>query len=157
MKKICIAICFIFMTLFKTTDSIIIKNDSKPVVEVKEYLSGIVEIDSINLKTNFYDNNNLDNNVIVIQPSSESLLILAGHSGYGPTAFFKDLYKIRVGETIKIMIHNRVYKYKLKKIEYQLKTGKIKVHKIKDINTLVLITCTKNNKKMQTVYTAALY
>ena len=79
-------------------------------------------------------------------------VILAGHSGTGYLAFFKNLYKLSKGDEAKIYYKGYVYTYKIVNIYDVPKVGKVKI--VRDIykNCLTLITCTHNSKTKQTVY-----
>ena len=92
------------------------------------------------LSTSDYPDKNLGN------------VILAGHSGTGYLAFFKNLYKLSNGDEAKITYKGYVYTYKIVNIYNVPKNGKVKV--VRDVHKtcLTLITCTHNSKKEQTVY-----
>ena len=125
----------------------------------------ILEIPLINLKKELYpqssSNNNVNKNVYVhpesIFPnnSNSSNIILASHSGNGLNAYFKNLYKLQIGNKVLIYYHDNLYTYEIKEIEYQAKTGSLYLKKEYD-NMLTLITCTKNNHETQTIYYASL-
>lgn len=122
---------------------------------------GYIGIPKINLNQIFLNNNNVDKNITVIEPSEypdveNSLLILAGHSGTGAQAYFNNLYKLGKGEKIYISYNGKKYEYSIIDIYYQEKTGKINIYRYPDTTMLVLVTCTNNNSKMQTVYVAIL-
>ncbi len=120
---------------------------------------GYITIPKIGLKNKFIENGNIDKNIIVISPSdypnkNNSLLILAGHSGTGRYAYFNYLYKLNINDKIIITYMGINYEYRVIKSYKQTKDGNIKIYKIKDKNTLALVTCTNNDKKTQTVYLA---
>ena len=122
---------------------------------------GYLNIPKINLNYMFFDNNNVDKNIIVLRPSEypnvdNSLLILAGHSGNGKNAYFNNLYRLKKQDNIYITYNNIKYSYSVVDIYYQKKDGNIKIYKFKDTKTLILITCTNNNKNLQTVYVSKL-
>ena len=131
--------------------------------EAKSYFA-LIEIPKINLKKELFPKgdakNNLNINLYVhdksiFPPSSNSNLIIAGHSGNGKNAYFKNLYKLKVNDIVKISYNNYSYTYKIKEIEEQAKTGTLYL-KEEYAPMLTLITCTKNNKNTQTIYYASL-
>lgn len=72
-------------------------------VESYDYI-GVLEIPKINLKKGFLKindrNNNVNKNIQILEnstmPDSDGgLLVIAGHSGSGRVAFFKNLYKLK--------------------------------------------------------------
>lgn len=131
--------------------------------EEKEYFA-ILEITDINLKKELFPltsaNNNVDKNLFVVKESiwpgnNRSNVIIAGHSGNGKNAYFKDLYRLQVGANLKLYYNNFIYTYEVKNIELQDKTGTLYLsNNYQDMITL--ITCTKNDKKHQTIYYAEL-
>lgn len=135
-------------------------------VEIKETQSyfAILEIEKINLKRELFEigniNNNVDKNLFVVDSSVfpdalNSNVIIAGHSGSGKNAYFKNLYKLKQGDTLKLYYNNKLYIYEINDIEYQDKTGILYLKK-ENYNMLTLITCTLNDKKHQTIYYAKL-
>ena len=83
-------------------------------------------------------------------------LIIAGHSGNYNNSYFANLYKLEVSDKIKIHYKNKKYTYKIVNIYYEEKDGDVRIFRNKEKTTLTLITCTKNSKKLQTVYIAEL-
>jgi len=124
----------------------------------------ILDIPKINLKRELYsicdENNDINKNILVheksIFPDSDnSNIILASHSGSGSIAYFKNLYKLKTNDKIYLYYNDYLYEYKIIKIEYQQKTGKLLVNNYKG-KMITLITCTKNSNKLQTIYYAKL-
>ena len=96
-------------------------------------------------------------NIQMLDPSNypdedKGNVILAAHSGRGYTAFFKDLYKLVLGDEAKIIYKGYVYKYKIVNIYNVPKTGTVRVGRNNQKTCLTLITCTHNSKTEQTVY-----
>ncbi len=169
MKKINKILGFLFLscgflllfgnfTIKKATE---IKETRKIETKVRENNSyfAILEIPKISLKKELFSindsQNQVDKNILVhsksIFPSEEnSYIILAGHSGNGKNAYFKNLYKLKKGHELKLYYQNNIYTYEILAIEEQNKTGTLDLRKYAD--ALVLITCTKNNSKTQTIY-----
>ena len=120
-----------------------------------------LEIDKINLKQgllpkdNFY--NYVDYHVQILNISDypdieHGNFILAGHSGTSSVAFFKNLYKLVLGDTAKVYYKNKIYTYNIVNIYNETKDGSVNIYRNSDKTTLTLITCTKNDKEHQTIY-----
>ena len=133
--------------------------------ELKEKVSkefiGYLEIKKINLKQGLVSKNSYYNNVNYnIQMLSTSdypdkslgNVILAGHSGSGYLAFFKNLYKLSLGDEAKITYKDYIYTYKIVNIYNVPKVGKVRINRDVHKNCLTLITCTHGSKTEQTVY-----
>jgi len=129
------------------------------------YYIGYLEIPKIKFKKGFVDINSQDNivskNITIISGSKypnidKGNLIIAGHSGTGVHSYFKNLYKLSTNDTAVIYYKNVKYTYKIVKIYQQPKNGSIAIYRNYNKTTLTLITCTKDNKKSQTVYVAEL-
>lgn len=125
-----------------------------------EYV-GILEIPKIKLQKGFLNINSkynaIDYNVTVIKTSTypdvdKGNFILAAHSGTASISYFKNLYKLKKGDIANIYYKNKKYTYKIVKIYDQPKTGKLSIYRDYNKTTLTLITCTKDNKKTQTLY-----
>lgn len=122
---------------------------------------GQLEIPKINFKRGFLDNsspyNNVDSNLFTVSSSTypdqeNNNLIIAGHSGTGPQAFFKNLYKLAHNDEAIINYKGKKYTYKITDIYDVAKIGKVQIRRDYSKNVLTLITCTFNNKSSQTVY-----
>ena len=126
----------------------------------KEYI-GYLEIKKINLKQGLVSQkssyNNIKYNIQFIQTSDypdKALgnVILAAHSGTGYLAFFKNLYKLKLGDEAKISYKNYIYTYKIVNIYNVPKNGRVQINRDIHKTCLTLITCTHNSKTEQTVY-----
>lgn len=120
-----------------------------------------LEIDKINLrqgllpKENYY--NYVDYHVQILDISDypdviNGNFILAGHSGTSSVAFFKNLYKLELGDEAKIYYDGKLYKYSIVNIYKEDKDGSINVYRDRNKTTLTLITCSKDDKLHQTIY-----
>ncbi len=129
--------------------------------KIKKEFIGYLEIKKINLKLGFLSKKSYYNSVKYhIQTLATSdypdknlgNVIIAGHSGTGYRAFFKNLYKLKKGDEANIYYKGYIYTYKIVNIYNVPKVGKIKI--VRDVykNCLTLITCTKDSKTEQTVY-----
>ena len=141
------------------------KQETIPITEVNNtnYYIGKLEIPKIGFSRGFVDknskDNNVDKNITVIKESSMpdvkgGNLIIAGHSGTGPLAFFNELYNLTKNDRVYVHYNNTKYIYKIVNIYKQKKIGKIKIYRSKSKTTLTLVTCTNNNKNTQTIYIA---
>ena len=122
---------------------------------------GVLEIPKINLKRGFLSIDNQDNtvskNIQVIKESDmpdveNGLLIIAGHSGTGRLAFFKELYKLTDMDKAFVYYQNKKYTYTvIDKYEVE-KTGRALIKRKKNITSLALITCNQEDKTKQIIY-----
>ncbi len=131
------------------------------VEKVRKEFIGYLEIKKINLKQGLVSKksyyNDVEYNIQMLSTSDYpdkklGNVILAGHSGYGYLAFFKDLYKLSRGDEAKIYYKNYIYTYKVVNIYDVPKVGKVKINRDVKKSCLTLITCTHNSKTKQTVY-----
>ena len=142
-----------------TEEEIIIKNN----YNYENYIA-VLEIPKINLKRGIYDKssnlNNVNKNITIlkdsIMPSGDnaSHIFLASHSGYGYTAFLKNINKLNVDDSIFFYYQNIKYIYKVSSIYEIEKTGSMSVS-FTDGSDLTLITCIYGTNK-QLVYVASL-
>lgn len=132
-----------------------------PPIDYTKYYVGYLSIPKLNLRKGFteIDNkyNNVNRNIQVIKPSNypdieKGNFIIAGHSGSSAVSFFKNLYKLALGDEIFITYKEKEYKYIIKNIYTDLKDGDVVVRRNKNVTTLTLITCTKGDKTTQTIY-----
>ncbi len=138
-----------------------VQNVVVPTIDYTKYYVGYLSIPKIGLKKGFTEidskYNNVNRNIQVISPSSypnveKGNFIIAGHSGSSSVSFFKDLYKLSLGDEVGITYNNQEYKYTIKNIYTDIKDGDIGIKRNKDKTTLTLITCTKGDKTTQTIY-----
>ncbi len=122
---------------------------------------GTLEIPKINLTKGFVDmnskHNTVDYNLQILIPSSYpdvdgGNFIIASHSGSSSISYFKNLYKLSVGDNVNIYYKNTKYIYKIENIYEEPKNGYVDIYRDPNITTLTLITCTKNNDNTQTIY-----
>lgn len=131
----------------------------------KYYYIGYLEIPKIKFKRGFVDikskDNDVSKNITIISGSKypnveKGNFIIAGHSGTGVHSYFKNLYKLKTNDEAYVYYKNVKYTYKIIKIYNQPKDGTVAIYRDYNKTTLTLITCTKDNKKSQTVYVAEL-
>ena len=144
----------------------------EPTEEVKEEVKqpetynyvGVLEIPKINFKRGFLDikdkNNNVNKNIQVLENSAMpnvngGLLVIAGHSGSGRVAFFRNLYKLKENDQIYIYYENIKYIYQVQKYYEETKDGDISIDKNSE-STLVLTTCSQTDKNKQIVIVSKL-
>lgn len=117
---------------------------------------GVLEIPSINFKRGFLDmndkNNTVSKNIQVLKDSDypdvvNGNLIIAGHSGSGRIAFFKDLYKLSNGDESYIYYKNKKYIYKMIESYEVQKTGIVPIKDYSNKTILTLITCSQDESK----------
>lgn len=138
----------------------VIENNENNNQNTINYLA-FLEIDKINLKQGLLPlesrYNHVDYHVEILDVSDfpdkiNGNFILAGHSGTSNVAYFKNLYKLNLGDTAKVYYQSKVYKYSIINIYNQVKDGTIDIYRDQNKTTLTLITCTKDDKNSQTVY-----
>ena len=122
---------------------------------------GYLDIPKINLKRGFVSLNSKYNsisyNVMLIKVSSmpdvkNGNLILAAHRGNSSVSFFDKLYKLNLGDEANVTYNDKVYTYKLVNTYLEAKDGTIAIYRDENKTTLTLITCTRGDKKTQTVF-----
>lgn len=135
---------------------IVIEQSEKEKETININYIGILRIDKINLEKGLVDKtspfNNVDRNIQMLKESNmpdedKGNVILAGHSGSGRTAYFKNLYKLEKGDSISIFYKGYDYKYKIVNIYDIDKTGTAHIIRNANINTLTLITCRDKTEK----------
>jgi len=133
--------------------------------DIESYI-GYLEIPKIKFRRGFYNItsklNTVEANIEIIKGSempdvTNANLIIAGHSGTGWKAFFKDLYKLEIGDEATVTYAGINYKYKITNIYKEKNTGTVSIKRNYDKTTLTLITCTKDDSSTQTIYIAELY
>lgn len=114
---------------------------------------GTLTIDKLNLSKKIYNINSSHNNVeenVTILNDDMNLIVLAAHSGPGYIAFFNDLDKLELNDTVNLTYNNKNLVYKVTDIEEQPKDGTIEINKT-DKQRLILTTCSKKDKTKQLV------
>ena len=114
---------------------------------------GTLTIDKLNLSKKIYNINSSHNNVeenVTILNDDMNLIVLAAHSGPGYIAFFNDLDKLELNDTVNLTYNNKKLVYKVTNIEEQPKDGTIEINKT-DKQRLILTTCSKKDKTKQLV------
>lgn len=96
--------------------------------------------------------NNVNQNIQILNeadyPDKDTgNFILAGHSGNGRSAYFKNIYKLEREDLINIIYRGFEYKYKITNIYDIEKTGSASIVRNKDKNILTLVTCRQNTDK----------
>lgn len=133
-------------------------------IDYSKYL-GVLEIPKIGLKRGFYNvgnrYNNIQYNVSMVEGSdlpdvANGNLILMAHSGNSYISYFAYLYRLGVGDECFVTYGGVQYRYQIVNIYDVEKNGAVRI--IRDYNktTLTMITCTKDNDSLQTVYIAEL-
>lgn len=150
---IIVVILFIHNSLFSNIPTY---NISKPI----NY--NYLEIKKINLKQPFYEindkNNTIEKNIEILKESimpdkDNSIVIIAAHSGEGDIAYFNNLTELTINDELLLSYNNKIYKYYIKEIYEEDKTGYINVDKEEE-NQLVLTTCHPNKPNKQLVINA---
>ena len=140
------------------------ETNTKNYQDIESYI-GYLEIPKIKFRRGFYNIestlNTVEANIEIIKGSNmpdvtNGNLIIAGHSGTGWKAFFKNLYKLEVGDEAIVTYAGINYKYKITNIYKQKNTGTVSIKRNYDKTTLTLITCTKDDSSTQTIYIAEL-
>lgn len=121
--------------------------------DVNDEIIGTLTIDKLNLSKNIYNINSSHNNVeenVTILNDDINLIVLAAHSGPGYIAFFNNLDKLELNDTVNLTYNNKNLVYKVINIEEQPKDGTIEINKT-DKQRLILTTCSKKDKTKQLV------
>jgi sortase A len=133
-------------------------------IDYSKYL-GVLEIPKIRLKRGFYSTDNrynkIDYNVTLVSGSNmpgeqNGNTILIAHSGDSYISYFAYLWKLDVGDDAFILYNGQNYHYQIVNIYNVEKNGIVNIDRNYDRTTLTLVTCTKDNDYLQTVYIAEL-
>lgn len=130
------------------------------VLGVDDYI-GYLEVPDVGIKRGFVSleskYNTVGYNVTQIVGSTmpnvkNGNLILAAHRGNSSVSFFENLYKLEDGAKAYITYKGKTYEYTLKYRYTEPKDGSLTIRRNGDATTLTLITCTRNDKKTQTIF-----
>lgn len=125
----------------------------------KSNIIGFINIDKLDITEPLYqidsNNNNVDKHITILKesifpPNKESIIFIAAHSGTGNIAYFKDLDKIKINNTVNITLYNKSYTYIVKDIWEQPKNGYINISKETN-KQLILTTCSPTSKDKQLI------
>lgn len=115
-----------------------------------EEIIGEIQIPKINLSKALYKQesklNNVEENVTILKVDLPNIIVLAAHSGTGKNAYFKDLNKLKINDTVNLKYIDNNYKYKVISIYEQKKSGYINIVE-KDFSQLFLTTCSNSKDK----------
>lgn len=114
-------------------------------------------IPKIGLSQFIYDKedvrSDLEKNLIFVDDSDTPLInngnvIIAGHSGSTTVSYFKNLYKLRIGDIIYLEYDDYVYKYEVDYKYLVMKNGNVEIIRDNNKESLTLITCYGNDKQL---------
>lgn len=138
-----------------------IQEEPKKEAKINYDYVGKITIPKISLERGFVSKNSKYNSInygiethkISTYPNvSGGNLILLSHSGTSYRSFFRNLYKLELGDDCYIEYQGVKYHFVITKIYNQPKTGKVVIDRNYKKTTLTLITCTHNSKTEQTIY-----
>ena len=132
-------------------------NDDEGQKEIKKinYIA-VLKINKINLVRGLVDEssylNNVKYNVQIIKGSNMpdvvgGNLVLAAHSGNARVSYFRNLYKLEIGDEATIDYNDKTYRYKVVNIYDVNKNGKVEIKRDLSKTTLTLITCRHNTER----------
>jgi len=147
-------------------DEEIIFNDDEPEpdrvsIDYSRYYVGWLSIPKINFKKGFTEighrYNTVARNIQVISPSDypdvdKGNFIIAAHSGSTSISFFRDLWRLDLGDEAFVNYKGEDHRYVIKDIYTVPKTGTVAIRRNKEVTTLTLITCTRRDNTTQIVY-----
>ena len=134
-------------------------------IDDSRHYIGFLNIPGINLRRGFVDINSrfntVNRNIQIIYPSDmpnvpNGNMIIAAHSGTSAVSFFRDLWRLGIGDEAIINYQGQDFRYIIRDIYYVPYTGSVPIRRDVNRTTLTLITCTRGRNNMQTVYIAEL-
>lgn len=136
-------------------EEVFVEVENKKVDETNYDYIAVLEIPQINLKRGLSQDkyyNNVNRNVEILKGStmpniSKGNFILAGHSGSGRVAYFRNLNKLTIGDISYIYYGGIKYTYKVNNIYDIEKTGTATITRDLNKTTLTMITCRHNTNK----------
>ena len=127
-----------------------ITKNQKTKSNTKTSYIAVIKIPKINLEKGLYkvgsNFNNVNKNIEILKDSDmpnidKGNFILAGHSGTARISYFKNLYKLEIGDEVKVYYDQKEYKYKITNIYLIDKTGEALIKRDTNKTTITLITC----------------
>lgn len=136
-------------------EEVFVEVENKKVDETNYDYIAVLEIPKINLKRGLSQDkyyNNVNRNIEILKGStmpniSKGNFILAGHSGSGRVAYFRNLNKLTIGDISYIYYGGIKYTYKVNNIYDVEKTGTATITRDLNKTTLTMITCRHNTNK----------
>lgn len=136
-------------------EEVFVEVENKNVDETNYDYIAVLEIPKINLKRGLSQDkyyNNVNRNVEILKGStmpniSKGNFILAGHSGSGRVAYFRNLNKLTIGDISYVYYGGIKYTYKVNNIYDIEKTGTATITRDLNKTTLTMITCRHNTNK----------
>ena len=138
---------------------------TRPPIDDSRHFIGYLNIPSINLRRGFVDPssrlNTVNRNLQIINPSDmptvrNGNMIIAAHSGSSAVSFFRYLWQVEVGDEVIVNYRGTDFRYIVRNIYLVPYTGRVQIRRNPNQTTLTLITCTRGERNMQTVYIAEL-
>ncbi len=139
-----------------------IKQQEREKDKTDNEIIGKIIIKKLNIANNLYKmeskKNNVNENVTILENSitpdkEDSIMFIAAHSGTGKLAFFKDLDKLKEGDSITLIYKDQNYDYIVKDYWEENKNGYINVVK-EDKKQLILTTCSPTKEDKQLIINA---
>lgn len=128
-------------------------------ISYEDEINFVLDIPSISLNESVYNYsskyNDVDKGLYLatdVNLQEKFPIIIASHSGNSKISYFKNLYKLKENDVVKIHKDNYIYVYKIKESYSIFKNGSFKYKDESDV--LYLITCSKKDKSKQIVYKA---
>lgn len=136
-------------------EEVFVEVENKKVDDTNYDYIAVLEIPKINLKRGLSQDkyyNNVNRNIEILKGStmpniSKGNFILAGHSGSGRVAYFRNLNKLTIGDISYIYYGGIKYTYKVNNIYDIEKTGTATITRDLNKTTLTMITCRHNTNK----------
>ena len=138
------------------TESNEVQEEKKEISVSNEEYIAVIKIPKIGLEKGLFKkgsyNNNVNKNIQILDDSSypdeeNGNFILAGHSGSGRVAYFKNLHKLERDDQVSGFYNGAEYKYKVVNMYDIEKTGTANIIRNANKSTLTLVTCRHNTNK----------
>ncbi len=138
------------------TESNEVQEEKKEISVSNEEYIAVIKIPKIGLEKGLFKkdsyNNNVNKNIQILDDSSypdeeNGNFILAGHSGSGRVAYFKNLHKLERDDQVSVFYNGAEYKYKVVNMYDIEKTGTANIIRNANKSTLTLVTCRHNTNK----------
>ncbi len=138
------------------TESNEVQEEKKEISVSNEEYIAVIKIPKIGLEKGLFKkgsyNNNVNKNIQILDDSNypdeeNGNFILAGHSGNGRVAYFKNLHKLERDDQVSVFYNGAEYKYKVVNMYDIEKTGTANIIRNANKSTLTLVTCRHNTNK----------